>query len=123
MIQEGDMVVIRMHDDKSSSLLRVKGDQKIGKFWYKMSQLVGHFYESVFEIHDKKIVMVDDDPYFLERAFEEISPVASSSIGGIGTYSYITSYCSIVCIYCVCISVCICLYFYVCFDCYTSCVH
>lgn len=72
MIQEGDTVVIRMHDDKSSHFLRVRGEQKIGKLRIPMKPLIGHPFESVFELQDKVIVRVKDDPAFLEKAFDEV---------------------------------------------------
>jgi tRNA (adenine-N(1)-)-methyltransferase non-catalytic subunit len=70
MIKEGDVVVIRMHDDKSSCVLKVRGEQKIGRARVKTRPLIGHPYESVFELRDKDIVRVEDDPAFLDKAFE-----------------------------------------------------
>jgi hypothetical protein len=38
-----------------------------------MAQLIGHPYEAVFELRDKKVMRVDDDPGFLDKAFEEVA--------------------------------------------------
>ena len=72
MISEGDFVVIKWHDDRSTNILRVRGEQKLGKLRVPTKPLVGHPYESVFELRDKAIVRVEDDPGFLERVFDDL---------------------------------------------------
>ena len=87
MIDEGDTVIIRMHDDTSSNVLRVKGEQKFGKLRVNMKPLIGHPYESVFELRDKEIVRVVDDPGFLDKAFDEIN--STTAVGGGDNSSYV----------------------------------
>lgn len=72
MISEGDFVVIKWHDDKSTSILRVRGEQKLGKLRVPTKPLIGHPYESVFELRDKVILKVEDDPGFLEKVFDDL---------------------------------------------------
>lgn len=55
---EGESVIIRMHDDHSSQMLKLDaGDQKIGKFRIKVGAIVGTPYGSVFEVANKELVM------------------------------------------------------------------
>lgn len=77
LIREGDMVAILMHDDKSTNIVKVRGEQKIGKMRLNMKPLIGHPFESVFEIRDKTIIRVVDDPDFLEKAFDEVQTPGS----------------------------------------------
>jgi hypothetical protein len=49
-IKFGDMVIVRMHDEKSTSMLRVLGEQKVGKTKVYTRELIGQPYGSVFQV-------------------------------------------------------------------------
>ena len=55
MIAEGDTVICRLQDEKSSMLLKVSGEQKILKTYVSMKNLVGASYGSVFNIVGKEL--------------------------------------------------------------------
>ena len=62
VIRAGDVVIVRMHDDKSTSMLKVQGEQKICRSKVSTKQLVGAPYGSVFQItSDRKLQLVKDD--------------------------------------------------------------
>jgi tRNA (adenine-N(1)-)-methyltransferase non-catalytic subunit len=62
VIKLGDTVVVRMHDDKSTSMLKVQGDQKICRSKVSTKNLVGAPYGSVFQItSDRNLTLVKDD--------------------------------------------------------------
>jgi tRNA (adenine-N(1)-)-methyltransferase non-catalytic subunit len=58
-IKEGDTVILRMHDDKSTCMLKVKGEQKIYKSRIKVTALIGSPYGSIFEIRDRRLERVE----------------------------------------------------------------
>jgi tRNA (adenine-N(1)-)-methyltransferase non-catalytic subunit len=92
MIQENDYVVIRWHDDKSSHVIKVRGEQKLGKTRLSVKPLIGQPYESVFELRDKVLVRVDDDPAFLDRTFDEVGAAAAGdATKSINNSSYVDS--------------------------------
>lgn len=60
LICEGDTVIIRMYDDKSTTLINVvRGEmQKIGRYKYGVGSLIGMPYGSIYEIVDRKFVRI-----------------------------------------------------------------
>ena len=57
VIRAGDTVIVRMHDDKSTSMLKVLGEQKICRSKVSTKALVGAAYGSVFQITaDRKTI-------------------------------------------------------------------
>jgi tRNA (adenine-N(1)-)-methyltransferase non-catalytic subunit len=61
IIQEGDNIVIRMHDDKSALLVKVAPDQKIGKTRLSLRSLAGSPYGSIFELRNRTPERVVDE--------------------------------------------------------------
>lgn len=62
LIKAGDTVIVRMHDDKSTSMLKVLGEQKICRSKISTKNLVGAAYGSVFQITaDRKLKLVTDE--------------------------------------------------------------
>ena len=76
LIKAGDTVIVRMHDDKSTSMLKVLGEQKICRSKISTKNLVGAAYGSVFQITaDRKLKLVTDeenDDILEASPFEEI---------------------------------------------------
>lgn len=71
-IQPGDMVIIRMHDDKSTCIVKVQSvDQKIGRTRVSLKNLYGAPYGSIFQICDRKLEYVNDGKGFDETVYEE----------------------------------------------------
>jgi len=60
LIREGDVVIVRMHDDESSHMLMVKGTQKLFKRKIEVEGLVGAPYGSVFEVGQSAVERVKD---------------------------------------------------------------
>jgi tRNA (adenine-N(1)-)-methyltransferase non-catalytic subunit len=54
-VKEGDTVIIRLQDDKSTCMLKIEGDQKIGKTRVSVKNVIGAPYGSVFQISDRKL--------------------------------------------------------------------
>jgi hypothetical protein len=50
VINAGDSVVIRMHDDRSTMIIKVQGEQKICRSKVATKALVGCPYGSVFQV-------------------------------------------------------------------------
>jgi tRNA (adenine58-N1)-methyltransferase non-catalytic subunit len=62
LIRAGDTVIVRMHDDKSTSMLKVLGEQKICRSKVSTKHLVGAAYGSVFQITaDRKLKLVTEE--------------------------------------------------------------
>ena len=62
LIQAGDTVIVRMHDDKSTNMLKVLGEQKICRSKVSTKCLVGAAYGSVYQITaDRKLKLVTDE--------------------------------------------------------------
>jgi tRNA (adenine-N(1)-)-methyltransferase non-catalytic subunit len=55
IIKEGDMVICRMYDEKSTTLLRVTGEQKVCKTYVNMRGAVGSSYGTVFNVVGKEL--------------------------------------------------------------------
>jgi len=64
LVREGEAVVVRMHDDKSSNIVYVKGDQKIGRSKISVKNMAGAPFGSVFEIVERRVERVPDDDIF-----------------------------------------------------------
>ena len=60
LIREGDIVIVRMHDDESSHMLMVKGTQKLFKRKVDVEGLIGAPYGSVFEVGTNALQRVKD---------------------------------------------------------------
>ena len=61
LIQQGDAVIVRMHDDKSTCIIRVQGDAKICRSKVSTKGLVGIPYGTVFQIAGRQLVQVKDE--------------------------------------------------------------
>jgi tRNA (adenine-N(1)-)-methyltransferase non-catalytic subunit len=70
MIKSGDVVIVKMHDEASTCMLRAFGEQKLGRSKINVNAMIGEPYGTVFEIQDRKMVRVDDESDF-DRAFSE----------------------------------------------------
>ena len=71
IIRENDTVILRMYDDKSTCMLKVKGEQKIGKSKVKVTGLIGHPYGSIFEVIDRKLVKVTGEDNIFESSLAD----------------------------------------------------
>jgi tRNA (adenine-N(1)-)-methyltransferase non-catalytic subunit len=81
IINAGDTVIVRMHDDKSTSMLKVLGEQKICRSKVSTKALIGAPYGSVFQITaDRKLQLVKDD----EDDEEMIYSLTSEGLNGTG---------------------------------------
>ena len=81
LIKAGDTVIVRMHDDKSTSMLKVLGEQKICRSKVSTKHLVGAAYGSVFQITaDRKLKLVteEENDDILESSTSEGMDEASS---------------------------------------------
>ena len=81
VIQPGSFVVIKMHDDKSTNIIKVEGSWKINRKYLDTAPLVGHPYGSIFEIKDGKEISrlegvhtldVADDANFAETLSKKV---------------------------------------------------
>ena len=70
VIKANDYIVIRLHDDKSTSIIKIIGDQRIARTRLNVKALIGHRYGTVFEIINKKIVKLDN-PELFESLMDE----------------------------------------------------
>jgi len=70
VIKANDYIVIRMHDDKSTSVIKIVGDQRIARTRVNVKPLIGHRYGTVFEIVNKRIVKLDN-PELFESLMDE----------------------------------------------------
>jgi len=70
VIKANDYIVIRLHDDKSTSIIKIIGDQRIARTRLNVKSLIGHRYGTVFEIINKKIVKLDN-PELFESLMDE----------------------------------------------------
>lgn len=57
LIREGDCVIVRMHDDQSSHMLMVKGEQKLFRKRLLVDELVGAPYGSIFQFDGKNLAL------------------------------------------------------------------
>jgi len=73
MIREGDTVIVRMHDDESSHMLHVRGEQKLFKKRLQVDSLIGAPYGSIFQMDGMTLTRVPED----RRGLEEIDPAAA----------------------------------------------
>ena len=80
LVQEGYTVIIRMHDDKSTSMLKVTAlqYQKIGKSTINVSNIIGTPFGSMFEINGNNLIRI------FEEDEEDITDVIAeeSKVGG-----------------------------------------
>ncbi len=60
-IREGDTVIVRMHDDESSHMLVVRGEQKLFKRRIEVDSLIGAPYGSIFQIDGMVLSRVKED--------------------------------------------------------------
>lgn len=72
IIKENDYIVIRLHDDKSTCVIKIICDQRIARTRVNVKPLIGHRYGTVFEIVNKKIVKVDN-PEVFESLIDEFN--------------------------------------------------
>lgn len=84
IIRWGETLVVRMHDDKSTSVIKAKCDQKIGRSKVSVKNIVGAPYGSVFEIVDRRLERVADDDVFdnLSDDEDEVKKSADSMTAG-----------------------------------------
>lgn len=71
IILENSTVVIRSMDAKSSYILKVCGDQKLGKSRISLKELAGKPYGSVFELQNRTLKLVDCSDKGLEYYVED----------------------------------------------------
>jgi len=64
LVSAGETVVVRLHDDKSTCIIKAKGDQKLGRSKVSVKNIVGAPFGSVFEIIDRRLERVPDDDVF-----------------------------------------------------------
>lgn len=64
MIKEGSIVIVCMHDDKSSHMLTVKGTQKLFKKQVDVTSMINEPFGSIFELVGNKLSKVDDNEVF-----------------------------------------------------------
>jgi len=67
MIREGDTVIVRMHDDESSHMLHVRGEQKLFKKRLVVDSLIGAPYGAIFQIDGMALTRVLDDQQGLDE--------------------------------------------------------
>ncbi len=72
MIVENSMVIVRSLDDKSSYILKVSGDQKLGKSRVNLRDLIDKPYGSVFELINRSLKLLDNSSISLE--YERSNP-------------------------------------------------
>jgi tRNA (adenine58-N1)-methyltransferase non-catalytic subunit len=58
IIRANDFVVIQYLDDKNSSIVKVDGEQKIGKSRVSLKEMIGEPYGTLFEINNRKLVKI-----------------------------------------------------------------
>lgn len=85
IIQEGDSIIIRMHDDKSGLLVKVAPDQKLGKTRLSLRSLVGSPYESVFELRNRTLVRVVDEEIVFDDDDNEDMTINNNEESNINT--------------------------------------
>lgn len=54
VIRAGDYVIVRSYDDKSSYIVLCEGEKKINKSRISMKEIVGHHYDQIFELNNRK---------------------------------------------------------------------
>jgi hypothetical protein len=54
VIRAGDYVIVRSYDDKSSYIVLCEGEKKINKSRISMKEIVGHHYDQIFELSNRK---------------------------------------------------------------------
>lgn len=85
LIRAGDTVIVRMHDDKSTSMLKVLGEQKICRSKVSTKHLVGAAYGSVFQITaDRKLKLVteeENDDVVESSTAEGMDEISSNEFG------------------------------------------
>jgi len=54
IIRAGDYVIVRSYDDKSSYIVLCEGEKKINKSRISMKEIVGHHYDQIFELNNRK---------------------------------------------------------------------
>ena len=81
LIQQGDAVIVRMHDDKSTCIIKVQGDAKICRSKVSTKGLVGVPYGTVFQIAGRQLVQVKDEKELdiLDAPTEYFAASSSSS--------------------------------------------
>jgi len=89
MIEEGNMVIVRLHDDKSTMMVRASGDHKFFKEQISVRNLIGAPFGSVFQINGRQLDRVADESLFDQEDFmsdgkEEQADVPSSSSSSSG---------------------------------------
>ena len=60
LIQRGDYVIVKMHDEVSTCIIKVDGDQKIRRSKVSTKGLVGAPYGTVFQVSGRQLVCVED---------------------------------------------------------------
>jgi tRNA (adenine-N(1)-)-methyltransferase non-catalytic subunit len=60
LIQRGDYVIVKMHDEVSTCIIKVDGDQKICRSKVSTKGLVGAPYGTVFQVSGRQLVCVED---------------------------------------------------------------
>ena len=84
LIQPGDAVIVRMHDDKSTCIIKVQGDAKICRSKVSTKGLVGVPYGTVFQIAGRQLIQVKDEKELdiLDAPTEYFASSSSSSSAG-----------------------------------------
>ena len=54
VIRAGDYVIVRSYDDKTSYIVLCEGEKKINKSRISMKEIVGHHYDQIFELSNRK---------------------------------------------------------------------
>lgn len=54
-VKQGETIVVHLHDEESGYLVKVEGEQKIGKTRVSVKGLVGSPFGSIFQIVDRKL--------------------------------------------------------------------
>lgn len=84
LIKDTDTVIVRSVDDKCCYILKVNGEQKLGKSRIHLKNLVGQPYGSVFELIGRHLILVDKTENFTE--YEVEAETAESEKGNNSTY-------------------------------------
>ncbi len=71
MICENDMVIVRSVDDKCSYVLKVSGEQKIGKSRVYLKELIGKPFGSIFELINRTLTLIESSDNLLEHEYNQ----------------------------------------------------
>ena len=70
-IGSGDTLIVRSYDDKSSYILQVNGEKKVGKTRVSLKEIIGQPYGAVFELHNRKFYRVANDAQLRKELLDE----------------------------------------------------